>query len=133
MIAGDHDAPILGEACKDGERCRLIESVVRVNIRSMLVRLRISGNLHVGFDPEQLADRHLHIREAWDLFCYSGQLILRDLGNDRDPCRSMIHMDYTVKLAESTCAAEAGVRSILAFEIGMAGKDCNLRALTKPD
>jgi hypothetical protein len=72
VIAGNHDAPIPGEACKDGERRRLIETVIRVDIWSMLVRLRVSGNLHVGIDAEQLADRHLHIREAGDLFCYGG-------------------------------------------------------------
>ena len=69
VVAGNDHAPVLGEAGENGERGRLVEAVVRVDVWSMLVRLRIGRHFHVAVDAEELSDRHLHVGESGDLLC----------------------------------------------------------------
>ena len=64
VIAGDHDAAVVGKAGEDGERGRPVEPVVRIDIRHMLVRLGIGRHFHVAVDAEDLPDRHLHVGQA---------------------------------------------------------------------
>ena len=80
VIAGDDDAAVLGKAGKDGERGRLVEPVIGIDIGHVLVRFRIGRNFEVAVDAEQLPDRHLHVRQAGLRFCRETQLHLRDPG-----------------------------------------------------
>ena len=52
VIAGDHDAAVVGEAGEDGERGRPVEAVVRVDVRHVLVGLGIGRHFHVAVDAE---------------------------------------------------------------------------------
>ena len=54
VIAGDHDAAVVGEAGEDGEGGFAIEQIVRVGVRNVLVGRRIGRDLEVGVDAEQL-------------------------------------------------------------------------------
>jgi len=89
VVPGDDDSTIVREAGEDGERRRLVEPVIGIDIRDMLIGLRIGRHLHVAVETEELADRHLHVGEAGDLLGCGGHCSSRDLGNDRDPFRSM--------------------------------------------
>ena len=55
VIAGDHDAAVEGEAGENGERRLAVEQIVRIEIRHVLVGLRIGRRLHVRIDAEDLA------------------------------------------------------------------------------
>ena len=63
VIAGDHDAAVVGKAGQDRERRFAVEQIVRIEIRHMFVRLRIGRNLQIAIDAEDLADRDLHVRQ----------------------------------------------------------------------
>ena len=64
VIAGDHDAAVLGEAGEYGERGRPVEAVIRIDVGHVLVGLRIGRHLHVAVDAENLPDRHLHVGQG---------------------------------------------------------------------
>ena len=64
VIAGDHDAAVLGEAGEDGERGRPVEAVIGIDVGHVLVGLGIGRHFHVAVDAEHLADRHLHVGQA---------------------------------------------------------------------
>ena len=64
VIAGDDDPAVPGKAGEDGERGRLVEPVVGIEVRHVLVRLGIGRHFQVAVDAEQLPDRDLHIRQA---------------------------------------------------------------------
>ena len=64
VVALDHHAPVVLEAGQDGERHLPIEHVVGVEIGHVLVGLGIGRHLEVGVDAEQLANGHLHVRQA---------------------------------------------------------------------
>ena len=69
VIAGDDDPAVLGKAGKDGKRRRPVEPVVGIDVGDVLVGFRIGGNFHVAVEAEELADRHLHVRQAGLRFC----------------------------------------------------------------
>jgi hypothetical protein len=56
VIAGDDDAPVLGEAGQDRERGRAIETVVRIDIGHVLFGLRIGRHFHIAIDSKDLPD-----------------------------------------------------------------------------
>ena len=64
VIALDHDAAVVLEAGQDRQRHVAVEDVVVVHIRHVVVRLGVGGHFQVGIDPEQLANGHLHVRQA---------------------------------------------------------------------
>ena len=64
VIASDDNPAVPGKAGENRERGCLVEPVVRIGIGYVLVGLRVGRNLHVTVDPEQLADRNLHVRQA---------------------------------------------------------------------
>ncbi len=64
VIAGDHDAAVLGEAGENGERGRPVEAVIRIEFGHVLIGLRISRNFQIAVDAEHLPDRHLHVGQA---------------------------------------------------------------------
>jgi hypothetical protein len=77
VIAGDHDPPVAGEAGENGEGRLAIEEVVRIEVRDMLFRAGVGGDLEIRIDPEHLTDGHFHVRqggrglvddEHWGLF-----------------------------------------------------------------
>jgi hypothetical protein len=68
------------EPGENGECRRLVEPIVGIDVRDVLIGLRVSRYFHVAVEAEDLADRHFHVRKAGDLFSCGGQLILRDLG-----------------------------------------------------
>ena len=63
VIAGDDHAPVAGKARQDGERGRPVEPVIGIDVRHMLVRLRIGRHLHVAVEAEDLPDGDLHVRQ----------------------------------------------------------------------
>ena len=85
VVTGNHHTTVFRESRENRQGGRLVEAIVGIDIRSMLVRLRICRNLHVAFDAEQLADRDLHIGEAGGLFCY-GRHSSSLISDDREPC-----------------------------------------------
>jgi hypothetical protein len=56
VIAGDHDAPVAGEAGKDRERGVAVEDVVRIEVRHVLVPRREGRRFKIDVDAEHLAD-----------------------------------------------------------------------------
>lgn len=58
MIAGDHHAAVMGEACENGERRVAVEKVVGIEVRHIGVALAVGGNADVGIDTEGFADRN---------------------------------------------------------------------------
>ena len=89
VIAGDHDAAVLGKAGENGERGRPVETVIRVDIGHVLVGLGIGRHFHVAVDAEKLADRHFHVRQAGDrLLALQQSLILRGFGTPEALIRS---------------------------------------------
>ena len=64
VIAGDDDAAIPGEAGKNGERGRLVETIIGIDFGHVLSRLGIGRHFQIAVDAEQLSDRNLHIRQA---------------------------------------------------------------------
>ncbi len=73
VIAGDDDAAVPGEAGENGERGRPVEAIIGIDVGHVLIGLGIGRHFHVAVDAELLADRHLHIRQAGDLFSCSSQ------------------------------------------------------------
>src|SRR5262249_59121529 len=67
VVTGDDDPTIVREAGEDRERRRLVEPVIRIDVRDMLIGLRIGRHLHVAVETEELSDRHLHVGEGGDL------------------------------------------------------------------
>ena len=64
MIAGDHDAAVVGEAGQDRERRLAVEEVILVEIGDMLVGLGIGRHLDRRIEAEKLADRHFHVGQV---------------------------------------------------------------------
>src|SRR6266478_1838158 len=64
VIAGNHDAAVLGEPCEDRKCGGAIEPVVRIDLRHMRIDFGIGGHLEVAVDAEDLPDRHLHVRQS---------------------------------------------------------------------
>src|SRR5215469_8793007 len=64
MIAGNDHAPVARKAGKNGKRGRTIEAIVRIGIGHILVRLRIGRYFEIAVDPEDLANRNLHVRQG---------------------------------------------------------------------
>ena len=67
VIAGDHDAAVLGKAGENGERGGAIEAVIRIDIRHMRIDFGIGRHLEVAVDAEYLPDRHLHVGQTGGL------------------------------------------------------------------
>src|SRR5262249_22294135 len=110
VVTGDDDPTIVREAGEYGERRPRVEPVGGVEGRDVLIGLRIGRNFHIAVETEELADRHLHVGEAGDLLGCGSHCSSRDLGNDRDPFRSMeCGADSTTNLAESRSPAKGGV------------------------
>ena len=55
VIAGHHDAAVVGEAGQDRHRGGAVENIVRIDIRDIGVGLAVGGHFHVDIDSEHLA------------------------------------------------------------------------------
>jgi len=66
VIAGDHDAPVLGKACEDGERGGAVEPVIGVDIGHMGIDFGVGRHLKIAVDAENLSHRHFHIGQTGD-------------------------------------------------------------------
>src|SRR5262249_49272321 len=86
---GEVNPRVCGEAGGVGGGGCVVEPVIGIDVRDMLIGLRIGRHLHVAVETEELADRHLHVGEAGDLLGCGGHCSSRGLGNDGDPFRSM--------------------------------------------
>ena len=64
VVAGNDHPAVVGEAGQDGERGGTVEAVIRIDVRHVVVGLRIGRHFHVAFDAEDLPDRHLHVGQA---------------------------------------------------------------------
>src|SRR4029453_12033215 len=108
VVAGDDDPTIVRKAGEDGERRRLVEPVVGIDVRDMLIGLRIGRHLHIAVETKELADRHLHVGEAGDLLGCGGHC--SSVVSERPrPVRSMeCGADSAANLAESREAAKDG-------------------------
>ena len=86
VIAGDHDAAVAGEAGEDRHRRVAVEDVVRIEVRHVLLGLRIGRDLQIGVDAEHLADGNLHVRQGGrGLGCGKHESLLRALVAPRSP------------------------------------------------
>src|SRR6185312_777938 len=56
MVTGDDDATVLRKPCKDGKRRRSVEAIVAIDIRHMLISLRVSWHFKVTVDSKNLPD-----------------------------------------------------------------------------
>src|SRR5215472_1484422 len=72
MVAGDDDATVFGEAREYGKRRWAVEAVVGVDIRNMLISLRVSRHFKVTVDSKNLPDRHFHVRGPGHFLYCSG-------------------------------------------------------------
>ena len=74
VIAGDHDAAVMGEAGENRERGGAIEAVIRIDFRHMRVDFGIGRHFEIAVDTENLPDRHLHIGQTGGLrnFAHGG-------------------------------------------------------------
>jgi hypothetical protein len=64
VIAGHHDAAVLGEAGENGEGGGAVEAIIRIGLRHMGIRGRIRGHFEIAVDAENLTDRDLHIGQV---------------------------------------------------------------------
>src|SRR5262249_56053409 len=64
VVAGDDHPAVLSESGEDRQRGGAIEAVVAVDIRHVLVGLRVGRHFHIAIDSKHLPDRHLHVRQA---------------------------------------------------------------------
>ena len=67
VIAGDHDAAVVGEAGEDRERGGAIEAVIRIDVRHMRIDFGIGRHFEIAVDAEHLPDRHLHVGQTGGL------------------------------------------------------------------
>jgi hypothetical protein len=66
VIAGHHDAAVLGKTGEDRKRRGAVEAVIRVDFRYMRVHFGIGRNFEIAVDTEHLPDRHLHVGQSRD-------------------------------------------------------------------
>jgi hypothetical protein len=64
VIAGDHDAAVVGKARQDRERGLAVEHVVVVEVGHVLAGLRIGRDFERALESEHLAHRHLEVGQA---------------------------------------------------------------------
>ncbi|MCY1300033.1 hypothetical protein D9M70_495910 [compost metagenome] len=64
VIARDHHASVVGEACENSERGFAVEEVIRVEVRHIGVALRIGRNAQIRINAENLPDRDRRIGEV---------------------------------------------------------------------
>jgi len=64
VIAGHHDAAVVGKPREDGQGGLAVEQVVRVEIRHVLRGLGIGGDIEVRIEAEELLHRHLDVGHA---------------------------------------------------------------------
>ena len=55
VIAGDHDAAVIGEARQDREGGLLVEQVIRIEVRNIAVTLAVGRHFEIAVDAEGLA------------------------------------------------------------------------------
>src|SRR4029077_5346136 len=72
MVTGDNDATVFREARKNGKRRRSVEAIIGIDIRYVLIGLRVSRHFKVTVDSKNLPDRHFHVGHTGDFLYCSG-------------------------------------------------------------
>ena len=67
VIAGHHDAAVVGKARQDRQRRLLVEQIVGIDVRHVLVGDRIGRHHHLGVEAECLFHRDGRVRQVGDV------------------------------------------------------------------
>ena len=107
VIARDDDAPVARKAREDRKRRAAIEAVILIDVRHMVVRLRIGRHFHVAVDSEHLPDRHLHVGQTGDFLHCGSHCSSVASGGTRGAKSHRADRIIGANLAETACDAIA--------------------------